>query len=336
MKNLNKFLTEALIKKDTKLNPVPWGDSFERFCESIDNLSINNDYLKELDVQKFINPNGPRYWWLKNEKIAMYVVYSFKYGYEYALDLIQNKDYDRIIFLIKFDTCQLACLIDDKYEGDIFIIGPKDINIKSVVNISKSAYDIYCGINTTLPRDINIVLDKVYYILSDKLKNKVIDKYYSNYSIGPSPDVSPYKLRKNKKFPSYITHCIVKGSNNTIVKKYTWDEEAEIFVQTVEKDGKKYYKVLMGDVNRSFNRGQDETSIYYLISLGQLDKFLEFTLKPHRHKKTSWIGGDGDIHYGSSKMNKSMPTNLKQDLIKDDKLIKELNFQYMDIFDLYK
>ena len=92
----------------------------------------------------------------------------------------------------------------------------------------------------------------------------------------------------------------------------------------------------MGDVDSSFENGRDLTDVYYLTTLGQLDKFLEFTLKPARRKQHAELGADGEIHRWSSAMNKTLPASLKKDIIKDEQLIKDLDFKYFDIYDLYK
>ena len=101
-------------------------------------------------------------------------------------------------------------------------------------------------------------------------------------------------------------------------------------------DGKKYYAVLMGDTNAALvNDNYDKLGFYYLTTLGQLDKFLEFTLKPNRMKKHDELGADGEIHVWFSKMQKNLPVNLKKDIIKDEDIIKKCKFHHMDIFNLY-
>ena len=75
---------------------------------------------------------------------------------------------------------------------------------------------------------------------------------------------------------------------------------------------------------------------YYLTTLGQLDRFLEFTLKPNKMKKHSELGEDGEIHVWHTKMQKNLPANLKKDIIKDEEIIKKCKFHNMNIFDLYE
>lgn len=162
-------------------------------------------------------------------------------------------------------------------------------------------------------------------------------KIYINETINiSSSDKSPYRLSKKKKFPDWIKHALVKSKGNDFISKYTWNGEAEIFVQTVVLDNKKYYEVLMGDVYYVLQDNDDSRlSIYYLTTLENLDKFLEFTLKPNRMKKHAELGADGEIHVWHTTMQKYLPNNLKKDIIDDEELIKKCNFNYIDIFDLY-
>ena len=84
------------------------------------------------------------------------------------------------------------------------------------------------------------------------------------------------------------------------------------------------------------DNGKDELYTFYLTTLGSLDKFLEYTLKPNRKKMHSELGADGEIHVWYSNMQKNLPPALKKDCIKDENLIKELGFHDFDIYDLYK
>ena len=94
----------------------------------------------------------------------------------------------------------------------------------------------------------------------------------------------------------------------------------------------------MGDAEGALQDGNEGDNImtYYLTTLGQLDKFLEFTLKPNKMKKHSELGEDGEIHVWHTKMQKNLPANLKKDIIKDEEIIKKCKFRNMNIFDLYK
>ena len=93
----------------------------------------------------------------------------------------------------------------------------------------------------------------------------------------------------------------------------------------------------MGDVRACFENGTNNYMYtFYLTTLGSLDKFLEYTLKPHRQKMHSELGADGEIHVWYSSMQKNLPPILKKDCIKDENLIKELKFHDFDLDDLYK
>ena len=93
----------------------------------------------------------------------------------------------------------------------------------------------------------------------------------------------------------------------------------------------------MGDVRACFDNGTNQYMYtFYLTTLGSLDKFLEYTLKPNRQKMHSELGADGEIHVWYSSMQKNLPPALKKDCIKDENLIKELKFHDFDLDDLYK
>lgn len=171
---------------------------------------------------------------------------------------------------------------------------------------------------------------------SNVIFGTIVKESKESLSVDATPDKSPYRLSKKKKFPEYLKHCIVKNIDNPIVKKYSYWGEAEIFVETIKKDGKNYYKVYMGDVYSSFENGYDKLNVFYLTTLGQLDKFLEYTLKPNRKKTNSELGADGEIHVWYTNMKKTLPPALRKDCIKDENLIKELGFHDFDIYDLYK
>ncbi len=233
-------------------------------------------------------------------------------------------------------------------------VQPKTVSIKSVINVSKSAFKVYCHIYINSGDDEKTIKDKILKYVNkeeiiDRNDNKAsfVDNVNKEYGEAAqeanakakevTPDNSPFTLTKKKKFPSYIKHCLIKEKDNAIVKKYSYWGEAEIFVETVKKNNKNYYKVYMGDVRACFDNGTNKYMYtFYLQTLGSLDKFLEYTLKPHRQKMHSELGADGEIHVWYSSMQKNLPTNLKKDCIKDENLIKELNFHDFDLDDLYK
>ena len=93
---------------------------------------------------------------------------------------------------------------------------------------------------------------------SNVIFGTIVKESKESLSVDATPDKSPYRLSKKKKFPEYLKHCIVKDIDNPIVKKYSYWGEAEIFVETIKKDGKNYYKVYMGDVYSSFENGYAE------------------------------------------------------------------------------
>jgi len=332
MKDINSFIFEKLqLNKQSKVIAA-WGDSIEEYCSDKDNLSVDDDYLEELDAKKYITKKAS--YWRANSEIGLYYVNSFKHGYEHGLELKINKGYDYVFFLINFKQFKLAFEIASDYDLYIYAIGPKEIHINSLVSGSRNLFKNPHGhlfLNKDDAENIKDVIDKVYNEING-IKKKIIDTFYVEYIDGPSPDKSPYKLEQKKRFPKYITHCIVTGKQNESVKKYTWNGEAEVFVQTVVKDGKNYYKVLIADRAT----GSDSEGIYYLLSLGQLDKFVTFNFKPHRYRKTSWIGGDGEIHYGSSQMGKSLPPEVKKDVITDKNLIASLKFRDMYLEKYYR
>lgn len=235
----------------------------------------------------------------------------------------------------------------------IAAVQPKTVSIKSVINVSKSAFKVYCHIYINNEDDEKTIKDKIIKYVNrqeiiDRNDNKAsfVDRVNQEYgeeaqeanakAKEPTPDKSPFTLTKKKKFPNYIKHCLIKEKDNVIVKKYSYWGEAEIFVETVKKDKKNYYKVYMGDVRSSFDNGSDDMYTFYLTTLGSLDKFLEYTLKPNRQKMHSELGADGEIHVWYSSMQKNLPANLKKDCIKDENLIKELNFHDFNLDDLYK
>jgi len=233
-------------------------------------------------------------------------------------------------------------------------VQPKTVSIKSVINVSKSAFKVYCHIYINSGDDEKTIKDKILKYVNkeeiiDRNDNKAsfVDNVNKEYGEAAqeanakakevTPDNSPFTLTKKKKFPSYIKHCLIKEKDNAIVKKYSYWGEAEIFVETVKKNNKNYYKVYMGDVRACFDNGTNKYMYtFYLQTLGSLDKFLEYTLKPHRQKMHSELGADGEIHVWYSSMQKNLPATLKKDCIKDENLIKDLNFHDFDLDDLYK
>lgn len=232
-------------------------------------------------------------------------------------------------------------------------VQPKIVSIKSVINGSRSIYKVYCN---TYVRDGDSEKQIIEKIIKYANKQEFIDRNDNtasfvdgiNKNFGteaqeanvkskePTPDKSPFTLRKKKQFPEYIKHCIIYEKDNAIVKKYSYWGEAEIFIETIKKDKKNYYKVYMGDVRSSFDNGHDEMYTFYLTTLGSLDKFLEYCLKPNRKKMHSELGADGEIHIWYSSMQKNLPSSLKKDCIKDENLIKELGFHNFELNDLYK
>lgn len=264
-------------------------------------------------------------------------------------ELSSNQTHGQAIVVIPFENVYIC--VQFKYDkdgnimdGGIYAVKPKLLSIKSILNISKSIFDVYQRIylKSDKPSDKELIDAILKWVAKDNFIEKVNDKYgattqeTNTKSTESTPDKSPFTLRKKSQFPEYIKHCIIYDKDNAVVKKYSYWGEAEIFVETVKKDKKNYYKVYMGDVRSSFDNGKDEMYTFYLTTLGSLDKFLEYCLKPNRKKMHSELGADGEIHVWYSSMQKNLPPALKKDCIKDENLIKELNFHDFDLNDLYK
>lgn len=270
-----------------------------------------------------------------------------------------NKDEKYVIGIIVIPFENFYLVIDCKYYSSklnylaMAAVQPKTTSIKSVINGSRSIFKVYCN---TYVRDSDSekqVIEKIIKYANkqeiiDRNDNKAsfIDNINKEFSVEAkeanvksnvvTPDKSPFTLRKKKQFPEYIKHCVIDEKDNKIVKKYSYGGEAEIFVETIKKDKKNYYKVYMGDVMSSFENGWDEMYTFYLTTLGSLDKFLEYCLKPNRKKMHSELGADGEIHVWYSSMKKNLPPSLKKDCIKDENLIKELGFHDFELNDFYK
>lgn len=75
---------------------------------------------------------------------------------------------------------------------------------------------------------------------------------------------------------------------------------------------------------------------YYLAFLGQLDKFLEFSLKPNRRRQRHELGEDGEIHVWLEKVEKQLPAALKKLVVKDEEIIKKCKFPSINLRKLCK
>lgn len=343
MKTFKESLHDTIFKPmicEAKVLYDKFNMSLDEYCSDKNNLQLNDKDVIELSIDaKHAFGN-----------IVVVASQSFKEGYKYLKDKFAKtgKNYTYGYVVLPFENCNVVVQIivsPDQgsykiYRGAVYIVGPKDVNIKSVINMSRGAYEIYSELHVDRKASDEDIYENVFKAINS-LKDKAISKFSAAANIElktPSPDKSPYTLSKKKRFPNWVRHAYVKAQGKDFIYKNTWSGEAEIFVQTVVLGKKKYYKVLMGDADESLQNGStgDSLAIYYLTTLGQLDKFLEFTLKPNRMKKHAELGEDGEIHVWHSKMSKHLPPMLKKDIINDEEIIKKCNFEEMDIFDFYK
>jgi len=269
-----------------------------------------------------------------------YETVSLRSGLEYILAL-DNK-FDKII-LIPFDNCYL-CFIASVTDGkinrlELLAVKNRWVNFKTCATIkSKTKQPTYLRFNIHSTDNVDEIMAAVIDgVFNENYAVKVDKLFPPKAAAKSSSNAVPFKLTKSAKFPSYILYCKVKDTDSDAVKRYSNYGNVEIFVETAEKDGNKYYKVLMGNTTKAFEYASPEImGLYYLTSLSQLDKFLEFTLKPNRRKQNSELGEDGEIHVWTSTIQKTLPPALKRDTIKDESLIKSLNFHNFDIYKLYK
>lgn len=332
--------------------------------ESLPTVNVSfEEWLKELPNDKegaeVISISGlPTEDRFKNKVIALSSTSFISALNELQNKITEDEKYVTGIIVIPFENFYLVmqCKYHSGKLSDMGIaaVQPKTVSIKSVINVSKSAFKVYCHIYINSEDDEKTIKDKIIKYVNrqeiiDRNDNKAsfVDRVNQEYgeeaqeanakAKEPTPDKSPFTLTKKKKLPNYIKHCLIKEKDNAIVKKYSYWGEAEIFVETVKKDKNNYYKVYMGDVRACFDNGTNQYMYtFYLTTLGSLDKFLEYTLKPNRQKMHSELGADGEIHVWYSSMQKNLPPALKKDCIKDENLIKELKFHDFDLDDLYK
>ena len=337
MKNIKESLHDIIFRSivmESKASYSKFDMTFDEFCSDKANLELKDKEVTELHGFKEV---------LDNDAVVI-ATQSFKAGFDWAMNYKDSSEYQNIFIVLPFNELNIVIRLQ-KRNGEhknisIFVVGPKDVNIKSCVNNSKSAYKYYKSIYLNSGDKDEEIFEEVFNALN-KLKDSVGNTFSTESKAAastPTPDKSPYTLTKKKKFPDYVRHCYVKAQGKDFIYKNTWDGEADIFVQTVTLDKKKYYAVLMGDAEGALQDGNEGDNImtYYLTTLGQLDKFLEFTLKPNKMKKHSELGEDGEIHVWHTKMQKNLPANLKKDIIKDEEIIKKCKFHNMNIFDLYK
>lgn len=345
MKSISNFFKSEVIFKSI-VNEVkeslPTVDvSFDEWFNNLPNDKGEAEVVNISDV-----PLEDRF----HNKVITVASTSLVAGYEKVNKEVNDKKYLNILVIVPFNNFYFGVSFKYRSEGTlddigVYVVPPKKVFIKGIINISKSVFEVYEAVyfakhqnysGSELAQKIHSRLDKVKFLDSIEEKYGAAAQEADAKSKEVTPDKSPFTLSKKKRFPSYIKHCLVKEKNNEAVKKYSYWGEAEIFVETVKKDKKNYYKVYMGDVRSSFDNGSDEMYTFYLTTLGSLDRFLEYCLKPNRKKMHSNLGADGEIHVWYSNMQKSLPPMLKKDCIKDENLIKELNFHDFDLYDLYK
>lgn len=354
MKNIKNFFESNIIFKsiitEAKESLPTVDTSFEEWLKELPNDKNGTDVVSIPGL-----PTEDRF---KNKVISLASTSFISAFKELEKQLGDDKKYANGIIVIPFENFYIvmSCKYDSKGKfGDIGMaaVQPKTVSIKSVINISKSAFKVYCHVYLSGNENEKEIIDKIIKYANkqefiDRNDNKAsfVDKVNKEFGDEAqeanakakevTPDKSPFTLSKKKKFPDYIKHCLIRSKDSDIVRKYSYWDEAEIFVETIKKDKKNYYKVYMGDVRSTFDNGKDELYTFYLTTLGSLDKFLEYTLKPNRKKMHSELGADGEIHVWYSNMQKNLPPALKKDCIKDENLIKELGFHDFDIYDLYK
>lgn len=341
MENISEYISSTIFKDMFTEAKVSLPSVNMSIDEWVNNLP-NDDGKAE--VKEYANkPKGTKYGDYNN----VVVTTSLFAAINFAKDK-DNNTYAIIPFNNFWIVADIFLQRDDNIKISLFGIKPTNIGLKSILNISRSAFKCYIDLYTFKIDNIKDILSQIKdRILKDKEFINDIKSNFSDEAIGkqaadkavakvPSPDKSPYTLSKVKKLPDYIRRHIVRAKDNPIVKKYTLYNEARIFVETVKKDNKKYYRVFMGDIAAAFDLN-DETrlGIYYLTTLGQLDKFLEYTLKPSRQRHHSVLGPDGEIHVWSSTIEKKLPPILRKDCIHDESLIKKLKFHNFDINTLY-
>lgn len=354
MKDIKSFFESNIIfksiLKEAKESLLVVNKSFEEWL---------NDLPNDKNVAEVVSISGlPTEDRFHNKVITLSSTSFISAFKELQNQIGKDEKYVTGIIVIPFESFYIV--MQCKYYSDklsdmgIAAVQPKNVSIKSVINTSKSAFKVYCRVYLSGDENENQIIDKILKYVNrqeiiDRNDNKAsfvdnVNKEYGEEAQEANakakevtPDNSPFTLTKKKKLPNYIKHCLIKEKDNAIVKKYSYWGEAEIFVETVKKDNKNYYKVYMGDVRACFDNGTNKYMYtFYLQTLGSLDKFLEYTLKPNRQKMHSELGADGEIHVWYSSMQKNLPTNLKKDCIKDENLIKELNFHDFDLDDLYK
>ena len=335
MRGIVEYINDDVILRDIVCEAKQMIDRMDVSLADCDFNTLNGDDKDVTELHGF----PERY---EDDEAYVLVTKNLEAGLEYARKNIKKDGYKNAFIVVPLSNCNVILRIKFKdgniHDGDLAIVGPKDVNIKSVTMISKSAFEFFKDMYLKNDESNAEILEKTAKAF-DFLKEKAVQKFNTaveDDKAAPTPDKSPYTLSKKKRFPEWVKHAYVKHNGKDFIYKNTWNGEADIFVETVKKDGKNYYNVYMGDADGSLNDGNSMMATYYLTSLGQLDKFLEYTLKPARRKKHAEVGADGEIHVWSSDMKKNLPAALKKDIIKDEKLIKDLNFHYMDIFDLYK
>lgn len=352
MKSINEFIDSNVI----------FGRIFNEAKETLPTVDMSfEEWLKELPKDKdgtdVVDVTGlpDKDKW--GNKVITLASTSYVSAFKELDKRLEDKKNEVGVIVIPFNNFYL-CMIH-KYRKDslddisLSAVQPKTVSIKSVIASTHAMFKVYVDIYLQEKNDIKKIISEIVKAANRQetidrsgTKASFIDNLNKEYgaeaqeaaakSKEVTPDKSPFKLSKKKKFPDYIKHCLIKSTDNVVVKKYSYWGEAEIFVETVKKDGKNYYKVYMGDVRSTLDNGKDELYTFYLTTLGSLDKFLEYTLKPNRQKMHSELGDDGEVHVWHSSMQKNLPGALKKDCIKDEKLIKELGFHDMDIYKLYK
>ena len=195
MKNIKESLYDVIFRSivvESKASYDKFDMTFDEFCSDKANLELKDKEVTELHGFKEV---------LNNDAVVI-ATQSFKAGFNWAMNYKDSSEYKNI---------------------SIFVVGPKDVNIKSCVNNSKSAYKYYKSIYLNSDDKDEEIFEEVFNALN-KLKDSVGNAFSSEskaIASTPTPDKSPYTLTKKKKFPDYVRHCYVKAQGKDFIYKNT-------------------------------------------------------------------------------------------------------------------
>lgn len=109
--------------------------TFDEFCSDKANLELKDKEITEL--KGFTNKHG-------GDEPVVIATQSFKLGLDWAMNYKDKHEYQNIFIVLPFEELNLVLKLNkhNGYHKDIgiFVVGPKDVNIKSCINSSRSAY----------------------------------------------------------------------------------------------------------------------------------------------------------------------------------------------------